>query len=146
MKSCCVLALKMGGIKCPVCMTELKPMTNRLDTFTRAYLECALWSSIGDDDTPLDGAYSVSDIHPASVLRAIAECKAFRETNADILARANDDDSQHGHDFWLTRNGHGAGFWDRGYPKELGQYLTDKAHAFGELHLYVGDDGELRFE
>ena len=44
-----------------------------------------------------------------------------------------------GHDFWLTRNGHGAGFWDRGLG-EAGKKLTDAAHAFGECNLYLGDD------
>jgi hypothetical protein len=46
-----------------------------------------------------------------------------------------------GHDFWLTRNGHGAGFWDGDWPEPLATVLTDAAHAFGELSPYVGDDG-----
>ena len=40
-----------------------------------------------------------------------------------------------GHDFWLTRNGHGAGFWDR--PQNYGgedtaEKLSDIARDFGE--------------
>lgn len=44
-----------------------------------------------------------------------------------------------GHDFWLTRNGHGAGFWDRSRQNAL--QLTDIAEDFGECYFYVGDDG-----
>jgi len=53
---------------------------------------------------------------------------------------------QIGHDFWLTRNGHGAGFWDRfttGVAETFGHYLTVQAKAFGESYLYVGDDGQV---
>lgn len=42
---------------------------------------------------------------------------------------------QMGHDFSLTRNHHGAGFWDRGY-RELGAWLTIVAEAMGECSLY----------
>lgn len=44
-----------------------------------------------------------------------------------------------GHDFWLTRNGHGAGFWDRGLG-ELGERLTVASKTFGSVDLYLGDD------
>lgn len=46
---------------------------------------------------------------------------------------------QHGQDFALTRNGHGAGFWDRGYG-EAGDRLSDTAHRYGE-HSVLTDDG-----
>lgn len=29
-----------------------------------------------------------------------------------------------GHDFWLTRNGHGSGFWDRSELGELGEQIS----------------------
>jgi hypothetical protein len=50
--------------------------------------------------------------------------------------------AQVGHDFWLTRNGHGAGFWDRGIG-DYGDALTEHAHSFGASDVYVGDDGRL---
>lgn len=40
-----------------------------------------------------------------------------------------------GHDFALARQGHGAGFWDRG-EGERGEALTEIAKSFGELHLW----------
>jgi len=49
---------------------------------------------------------------------------------------------RHGEDFALTRNRHGAGFWGRGYG-EVGDRLTEAAHAFGEALVIVTDDGEV---
>lgn len=45
-----------------------------------------------------------------------------------------------GHDFWLTRCGHGAGFWDRGLG-DIGCKLTEAASVYGSVDLYIGDDG-----
>lgn len=49
------------------------------------------------------------------------------------------------HDFWLTRNGHGAGFWEPGdYGwSDLGDKLTEFTKHYGEVNLYVGDDGTI---
>lgn len=46
----------------------------------------------------------------------------------------NFEDEQIGHDFCLTRNGHGAGFWDRGWD-ELGEYLSDVARTYSGHYL-----------
>lgn len=47
-----------------------------------------------------------------------------------------------GHDFWLTRNGHGAGFWDRGLG-DLGTRLAMSARAYGSQTLMLGHDGKI---
>lgn len=47
---------------------------------------------------------------------------------------------QVGQDLWLTRNRHGAGFWDGALPGDLGKRLTDAAHVYGPVDLYLGDD------
>ena len=47
-----------------------------------------------------------------------------------------------GHDFALTRNRHGVGFWDGDWPV-YGDLLTKLAHSFGEIELYVSDEGEI---
>lgn len=78
-----------------------------------------------------------------------SECERFLSENAmDIKAAIADENfevdlTQVAHDFWLTRNRHGAGFWDGDYPEKVGARLTDAAHKFGECWLYVGDDGTL---
>jgi len=50
---------------------------------------------------------------------------------------------QAGHDFWLTRNGHGAGFWDRADDLYLGwdKFLTEVSKEHGEVWICLGDDG-----
>ncbi len=111
----------------------------KIDEFTHAYLVCALWSSHESDEKGnvignLDDKYDVDDIAPASLATMIQECKEFQEQNAELLSQAGSSE-QNGHDFWLTRNGHGAGFWDRGYPKDLGDALTKAAKSFGECYL-----------
>src|SRR5208337_2249077 len=82
-----------------------------------AYVEAALWSSTDDNDTPLDREHVPADIDRETFEKMRADCARFAEENADLLASENTStrygvDAQAGHDFWLTRNGHGAGFWD----------------------------------
>lgn len=118
----------------------------KLDAFTRAYLEAALWTS---DPDPGSGEWSehdewtIENIAPAAFDEAIEDCRAFQEAHADDLAQAGDD-AQNGHDFLLTRNGHGAGFWDRGYG-DVGRRLTDAAHVYGTWELWdeLNEDGQI---
>lgn len=76
----------------------------------------------------------------------------FIASNQHLIraARAVDPDyarnpGQIGHDFWLTRNGHGAGFWDRGLG-DVGDQLSEAARAHGAMDAYLGDDGDLYLE
>lgn len=115
----------------------------KLNSFQRQYLETALWST-NDESTeqggePLDHNYTIEDIAPESLTKMLADCDAFEAANDDLLALAGTRE-QNGHDFWLTRNGHGAGFWDRGYLI-VGEQLSDACKAYGNVDLYVGDDG-----
>lgn len=112
--------------------------TRTLDSFTRAYIECALWSST-DDGEPLDGVVSLDDICPATLTEMIADCEAFQRDHADDLSTGTPE--QGGHNFWLTRNRHGAGFWDGDWRADVGKRLTDAAHVYGEYNLIIGDDG-----
>lgn len=45
-----------------------------------------------------------------------------------------------GHDIWLSRNGHGAGFFDRGYEDEISDFLMYLSHELGEISLEVNND------
>lgn len=113
-----------------------------MDPFTNAYIEAALWSSTDNSDEqggePLDDNYGLDDIAEETLASILDDCKAFQRDHAvDIgseLERA-------GHDFWLTRNGHGAGFWDGDWEDDIGQRLTDASDVYGSVDLYVGDDG-----
>lgn len=123
------------------------------DAFTRAYIEAALWSTNDESDEqggePLDKNYGPGDIDPETMALIEEDCAYFQERYGRLI---EEDDSpaidkwgrweKAGHDFWLTRNGHGAGFWDGDWPKH-GDALTEAAHAFGEFYLTVGDDGVI---
>lgn len=112
-----------------------------LQDFITGYLVCALWSSTDSDDSPLDAIYSVTDIsiHTTDLMKA--DCKAFYEANSALWEDAiGYSDSRAGHDFWLTRNHHGAGFWDREEIRETRDKLTEIAHVYGGFDLYVGDN------
>lgn len=120
---------------------EILNLHRDVDTFTRSYIECALWSSTDDNDSPLDSRFTWADLSNETLAGMVADCAKFQADNAADLQ--GESISHAGHDFWLTRNGHGAGFWDGDYDDEKGKRLTDASHAFGERNLYVGDDGKL---
>jgi len=109
-----------------------------LDKFTLAYIEAALWASLDDKETPLDDNYGVDDISGETLSQIVEDCSAFQAANWDDIVNNLE---RAGHDFWLTRNHHGAGFWDGDWPEDVGKRLTDDSHAYGGVDLYVGDDG-----
>ena len=105
--------------------------------FIDGYIDCALWSSNDDDGKPLDGTgFNLSD---SAVETMRWDCRAFIRVNRDLLERSGLSAGQAGHNFWLTQNGHGTGFWDRGLG-EVGEALSKAAKIFGECNLYVSDN------
>lgn len=108
-----------------------------LDAFTQGYIEALYWTEAEEL-----GAAVFGDLTSEALAAITADCKAFQASHADDLgAYADHRSMEHaGHDFWLTRNRHGAGFWDRGLGP-LGDRLADAAHTWGEVYAYVGDDG-----
>jgi len=113
-----------------------------VDAFVLAYVEAALWSSADDNGDPLDDGRDIRDVDSITITSMIKDCRAFREQCGTLLAKSGQTPDQSGHDFWLTRNHCGAGFWDRGLG-EIGNTLTEIAKRFGEINLYVGDDGKI---
>jgi len=119
------------------------------EEFFDAYVECALWSSTDNDGDPLNESGRQIDQDTLDKMRA--DCDAFYDANCldlvhdDIPPVRNGVTSTEraGHDFWLTRCGHGAGFWDGDWPEPYATRLTDACKAFGNVDLYVGDDGKI---
>jgi hypothetical protein len=115
-------------------------------------LDYLLWCSTDDNGEPLDNG----DPKPSPELifrlesdwndfRSLVESEGFdpEEEMATTLHPDCDGDPWNAvaHDFILTRNHHGAGFWDGRWHSPWGERLTVIAHRFGELEPYVGDDG-----
>lgn len=63
----------------------------------------------------------------------------------DNLADIADKYEQAGSDFHLTRNRHGAGFWDGYWPGDIGKRLTDAAHVWGTCELVgtLDENGDI---
>lgn len=106
-----------------------------------SYLTTALWSSLDERGTPLDDTFEISDFSEEFLKKSLDDLKSFSE-KAGVLLNGLDL-NQVAHDFWLTRNGHGAGFWDGDYEEEIGEKLTNISKEFGEVNLFVNDDGKI---
>lgn len=113
--------------------------------FTAAYIEAALWSSVGDCDGTVADDHTIEDLAPEARQAMRDDCRRFIADNEGFIREGahRDNFKQAGHDFWLTRNGHGAGFWDGDWPEETGEALTKASTGFHEVSLYVGDDGRI---
>ena len=135
--------------------------TVQFDDFTTAYLDAALWSSMDESDDaggePMDRNHSRDDIDFASLARMLEDCAKFPASPEWQAALSAAEDARTpsrvahgctieesaGHDFWLTRNGHGAGFWDGDWGEPYGDALDKLSKRFGEVYLYIGDDGKI---
>ena len=124
-----------------------RSVSARLLTFAAAYAESALWATTDHNSEPLNKRFDTDSFSESVWLKILSQC-------ADFLSRPEvqqltdnwdmEDYRQAGHDFFLTRNRHGAGFWD-GHWGDSGKPLTDLSHQFGESQPYDNCDGELYF-
>jgi len=133
-------------------MTTKSELLRGLTSFEEGYIDALLWTERVDFDSDEhldDAGYDAGDLTKASLESVIADCQGFIEQaqavehpdefpwdDRDYDAENLEDSSQAGHDFLLTRNGHGAGFWDRGIGA-WGTTLTDIAKTFGSTYAYA---------
>lgn len=126
----------------------IAPQLAILAEMVPAYLEAVAFTDFGEDEQPP----SDSEFAPEAVFEAFEVCSEFLKNNRDLLEQAHDNHDysfrQAGHDLWLTRNGHGAGFWDRGLDteinqKELGELLSDACKTLGSRSVYLNEDDNL---
>jgi hypothetical protein len=122
-------------------------MPRKLDAFTLAYIEAMLWSSTDNADEqggePLDKNYSADDIAPETMELIVEDCADFQERYADLLSDSGIDDDRAGHCFWLSREGHGSGFFDEdSIDEEFQDPLQESAQSYGSFDLQV-DDGVI---
>lgn len=136
---------------------DTMPTKSKLDAFTLAYIEAMLFSSNDESNEqggdPLDQNYSIDDIAPETLASIAADCARFQRENGASLESATCNRSgeytkleQAGHDFWMTRAGHGCGFWDGDWSEPEATSLTESAGTFREHHAIVGDDGHIYCE
>lgn len=136
-----------------------KIIWNAKDPFVvmiRAYLECMLWSSTdvkqddegNDVDFNLDEDHDIDDISDELITSSVIDCAKlftqFRFDNHNYVGKQEGDfdvHSQAGYDFWLTRAGHGCGFWEKSdWEESFGEAVTEYIREnFRNIDPYVGD-------
>lgn len=122
------------------------------------YQACATWSAVPLSEA--DGPYTFDDLgfcewSPEAEAECRSDCESFIRDNLPALLRVTDATDytweRVGHDFWLSRNGHGAGFFDRvsATHKHHDDFdaLQEAASAWGEVNLDLTEpdaEGEQR--
>lgn len=111
--------------------------------FTDGYLNAAEWLLDDEQDRDAIAGWSAEAIEEAT-----KACEKFQaENSADLelyYELSGRDDGSAGHDLWLSSNGHGAGFFDRGDDPVFDR-LQEAARKYSERDAYLGDDGFLYF-
>lgn len=108
-----------------------------LDHVFAGYVEAALETTLGDDGDTLDGTFTPYDIDASSLSAMRLDCARFIDAHPEALS---DGARLAGVNLWLSRNGHGSGFFDS--TNEHAESLQRAARALGESHLLV-DEGTL---
>ena len=115
--------------------------------FRKGYIDALLWSSVNNDAEEeqyfdeLANGYEDFDVE--SQERIDKDCKDFLEKALKFIPE--DSFEQAGHDFALTRNDHGAGFWDREdeYGQDAAEKLNILATSFGEVYLFYDSERKM---
>jgi hypothetical protein len=112
----------------------------KIATVLHHYLHAALWTAELDNR-------DIDEISPPSIKRARQDVKEFLAKAKPLLKKHKIviTDEQMGHDFWLSRNGHGAGFFD----KDLGgieDELQKLAKGFKEINVFGEDADKIIIE
>jgi hypothetical protein len=141
---------------CPTCKVHLKEsdVAGPTEDIPAQWCpECE--TDVIESDASFERAgFDTDDLAPETLARMIADCEAFQRQNCLTLP-VYEREREHGewtgselagHDFWLTRCGHGTGFWDRFNDApfdKIGDKLTKSAKRFDNVDLYLGDDGRI---
>lgn len=133
---------------------------DQIEEIVNAQIHSLLWSAgeyfdeNGEFVFMWDERYDKFDAIPELREKLVKELEEFPMDLAedvtyyrDNIRRVDNDrwTAYFGHDIALTRNGHGAGFWDRGLG-ESGDKLTGWSETLGELTLFETGDGKFSAE
>lgn len=107
-----------------------------MDEVLSSYLETLLWTDENLDERTI---YEISD---ESRQKSLLEINLFMEEinkSRKTIKEANSYNSEQlGHNFLLSRNHHGAGFFD-----DNNNLLQELSNKFAECNAYVGDDNKI---
>lgn len=114
---------------------------HNLDCFTQGYLQAMFFTDTGTgDDGELEYG-TFAELAPVALAKIIADCERFQCQHAPLFAHMPPDrEEEAGRDFWFTRNGLGAGFWDGDWREPEATTLAKASREFGKLRLCRGGD------
>jgi hypothetical protein len=131
-------------------MPEYQPIAEirSTDPMVRAYLECAEWCGLEDADREAL-ELAVSPTWDAASVKAAKEICAAFETEFEPFTETYRGEpygclpyEPAGFHLWLTRNRHGAGFWDGDWPEPFATKATEWAHAYGSAYVTFDEETE----
>ena len=127
-------------------MTKVKFYRSHLNKFVRSYLHTGLWVEFEADERPDLSIEAIRDAfkHCSEFIAKVREKFSAEDAEYILNREASDLEYLAPHDFYLTRNHHGAGFWDGDWD-EFGDPLTELCHSIKETQLYLGDDNKAYF-
>ena len=110
-------------------------LTRKERLFVGAYIEAVYFTETGELEQPDVDAELCEEFARESII----DCLAMYSRMACYLS--DDNVEQAGHDFWLTRNNHGTGYWDRPeiYGESYADMFTKYAQSFGESDAYFDE-------
>jgi len=123
-----------------------------INEIVKHYLYAALWTA------ELDSKYDTDDFgFGEQYYAAVRDIGDFLNKAVRYLAPyekhfGDKTESQLGHDFWLSRNGHGSGFFDLALDtgdrklKSIGDSLQEIAREFVEKNVFESEVGNLFIE
>jgi hypothetical protein len=122
---------------------NFQEMNDFADKMLPHYLQCAAWST---SDTDKDGVdvENLEEFEFSDEARKFAklDCLYFVRSASYIFEDISASDI--GHNLWLTREGHGVGFWDRDFKYK--GILSIKAENMGPGSAYLSDANEIEFQ
>lgn len=146
---------------------ERRPfLPEELSAIATGYVDALLWSESCNGTAPAEVCdhlgrgedcdaslqslnYDASDLADDARTEIETDVADFVAANADdigyLIASAVPDASYIGHNLLLSRNGHGTGFWDRGWL-DRGDRLHAAAEVYGGMSAYVGGDGKVHVQ
>lgn len=151
---------------------ELEDMSqDDINEILRGYIETALWTeeerlkeNIEDDDEDDDEIEKLiklkdkiktkPDLVISDNIDLDSKIEAYNDIKKFIMIAGDDAVEEAirenglfrlGMDIWLTRNHHGAGFFDHSYEEENEDALIKAGNDLGSKYLEIGDDNKLHF-
>ena len=116
-------------------------MELNFNAFVLSYLATASWVTCDSDEntTFTKEAVKIAENNCAKFIQAVRAEFGDDKAKELLETKGNDLDDLAAHDFFLTRNGHGAGFWDK--PEYYGgqenaDRLTKVAQSMGTADCY----------